>query len=278
MSRIASLVLASLLVVACGKDNPPKPSLPPEQPKKVNHVVVLSGQSNMVGVNTLEYRDPNPRILSLNLDDQIVVAADPLYDGLQGSDDLPASTGSGPGVAFADTYITYLDQDDTITLVPCARGGSSIFEQLERDQTSGFGVTYSNSLLEVCVSRAKKAMQQPDSKFAGTLYWQGETDALIGTDFDVWWKGLETIKSTYEREFGPKSKFVFAQLADNYWMNEQQQQEQWSSFKSKQYEYSISRQIPMVQTDDVCDIIDGIHCSYQGAYSIGKRYVQPFIE
>jgi len=89
--------------------------------QKPLHVFVLAGQSNMAGraeVGEID-RTPHPRVLTLNADDEWVIAIDPLHS------DKPKVAGVGPGLAFAKE-IADRNPDIRIGLVPTAVGGSAI--------------------------------------------------------------------------------------------------------------------------------------------------------
>src|SRR5687768_17925116 len=94
---------------------------PQRLPKKKNvWVFILSGQSNMAGRGFVEPQDTvsDPRILTINRNNEIILAKEPLhfYE--------PNLTGLDCGVSFARELIKH-QNTITILLVPVAVGGSS---------------------------------------------------------------------------------------------------------------------------------------------------------
>lgn len=94
--------------------------------KKKVWVFILAGQSNMAGRGFVEPQDtiPNERILTINKDNRIIYAKEPLhfYE--------PIRTGLDCGMSFAKELLPNLPPDISILLIPAAVGGSSTFQWL----------------------------------------------------------------------------------------------------------------------------------------------------
>lgn len=159
---LASLAVAAWPHRALAADEPPA-----TKPAARDHfkVFLLIGQSNMAGRGKVEEEDrrPHPRVLVLDKADEWAPAADPLHF------DKPQVAGVGPGLAFGRAVADALP-GDTIGLVPCAVGGTSI------GQWKPGGKLYAEA-----VRRAKVALRR--GTLAGILWHQGEADS--GTDEKV---------------------------------------------------------------------------------------------
>jgi len=126
------------------------------------HIYLLMGQSNMVGRDrrSLTSQVDNPHVLSLNHDNQWVVAREPI------TYDTQKAVGQGPGIPFAAEMLkTMLKADPAaaIGLVPCAVGGTPLSRWVK-----------GADLYEACIARAKIAAQS--GTIAGALWHQGEAD------------------------------------------------------------------------------------------------------
>ncbi len=123
------------------------------------HIYLLMGQSNMVGRDTrsLTSQVDNPRVLSLNHDNQWVVAREPI------TYDTRIPVGQGPGIPFAIEMLKVAPAA-TIGLVPCAVGGTPLSRWVK-----------GADLYEACIARAKIAAQA--GVITGVLWHQGEADA-----------------------------------------------------------------------------------------------------
>jgi Carbohydrate esterase, sialic acid-specific acetylesterase len=132
------------------------------------HLYLLMGQSNMVGRDTrsLASQVDNSRILSLNRENNWVVAREPIHS------DARIPPGQGPGIPFAQEALKS-DSKVTIGLVPCAVGGTSLSRWVK-----------GADLYEACVARAKLAAQA--GSIEGVLWHQGETDTTSQQNADTY--------------------------------------------------------------------------------------------
>ncbi len=126
------------------------------------HIYLLVGQSNMSGRGALDsvVQKPNPRILSLDQENNWQIAKDPLHFDR----DYAAV---GPGISFAKEML-HENKNIKIGLIPSAWGGSpmSVWEP---------GATYfENRPYDEAIARAKEAMK--DGVLKGILWHQGESD------------------------------------------------------------------------------------------------------
>jgi hypothetical protein len=172
------LVLAGVLVgvLCCSGLHAQQPTLsvnaapfvvaPPA--RKIFHIYLLMGQSNMVGRDTrsLASQVDDPRILSLNSDNKWVVAREPIHT------DARIPPGQGPGIPFAQEVLK-ADPSVTIGLVPCAVGGTPLSRWVK-----------GGDLYEACVTRAKLAAQA--GSIEGVLWHQGESDTTSQENADTY--------------------------------------------------------------------------------------------
>ena len=125
------------------------------------------GQSKMAGRGVLkdEYRNlHNSRVLMLNAKNEWVNAKNPVHF------DKPKAAGVGPGLAFgmslAEAFPT-----DTIYLVPCAVGGTSI----SKWEPGAFDEATNTHPYDDALLRIKEAMKI--GKIWGAIWLQGESDS-----------------------------------------------------------------------------------------------------
>jgi hypothetical protein len=130
-------------------------------------IYLLMGQSNMAGrgVITDEYKNlQNSRVLMLNDKNTWVLAKHPVHF------DKPKAAGVGPGLTFgiklAETY-----PKDTIYLVPCAVGGTSIAKW----EPGAFDKATNTHPYDDALLRIKEAMKK--GKIEGAIWLQGESDS-----------------------------------------------------------------------------------------------------
>jgi hypothetical protein len=153
-------------------------------------VYLLLGQSNMAGRGkiTSEYSNQqSPRVLMLTKNNTWIIAKHPLHF------DKPKSDGVGPGLSFgmamADAY-----PNDTIALVPCAVGGTSINKWV----AGAYDKTTNTHPYDDALIRIKEAMKKGEIK--GVIWLQGEADS--GTDIAIasYLNKLEELINTIRKE------------------------------------------------------------------------------
>lgn len=154
------------LAQSIGTFFPRQKELPGTIPSKSKvWVFVLAGQSNMAGRGTVEPQDtvPNVRILTVNNENEIVLAKEPLhyYE--------PTRTGLDCGLSFARMLLEDVPKDVSLLIVPAAVGGSSI-QQWLGDSTYREVKLLSN--FKNKIAKAKKV-----GTIKGILWHQGEANA-----------------------------------------------------------------------------------------------------
>ncbi len=197
LQHTAYLVLLSVTVMLCPtivgqtvrSDNFPSSILKPAKlpPRNDLWVFVLAGQSNMAGRGFVEPGDtiPNNRILTLNKNNEIVIAKEPLhfYE--------PTLTGLDCGVSFARKLLNHLPDSVSILLVPTAVGGSSIEHWL------GDSVWREVKLLSNFTEKIKVANDVGIIK--GILWHQGESNANTKEDIERYPKQMADLAEVFRK-------------------------------------------------------------------------------
>jgi hypothetical protein len=159
------------------------------------HIYLLMGQSNMVGrdIRSLATQVDNPRIVSLNADNQWVVAREPI------TSDARIPVGQGPGIPFAQEMLKS-EPKATIGLVPCAVGGTPL-----RRWVKGA------DLYEQCLVRAHLA--EKAGVLTGVLWHQGEADTGNEADATTYESRLTGMFKDMRTDLGlPELPIVAGQL------------------------------------------------------------------
>jgi hypothetical protein len=134
------------------------------------HIYLLIGQSNMAGRGTVQkvVTVTHPRVLMLDKNNRWVPAKAPLHF------DKPIA-GTGLGLVFGK-LMAQSNQEATIGLVPCAKGGSSINNWFPDSLHHG---TDSYPYREM-IDKSKIALSEGTLK--GILWHQGESDTKSAED------------------------------------------------------------------------------------------------
>ena len=153
------------LFISCSADTDQEPKPIQSQTDENIWVFLMAGQSNMAGRGTIESQDlvTNERIITINKDNEWVIAQEPLhfYE--------PSGAGLDCGMSFANELLNHIPDSITIAMVPCAVGGSSVFQWLNNEEHRGVEL-FSNFTEKVQLSKQKGAVK-------GILWHQGERNA-----------------------------------------------------------------------------------------------------
>lgn len=162
--------------------------------KKMIKSFLMLGQSNMAGRGFIDEVPPiyNERIQMLR-NGQWQMMTEPI------NYDRPVSGVSLAG-SFADAWCRE-NQEDTIGLIPCAEGGSSLDDW-----------AIDKVLFKHAISEAKFAMQT--SELVGILWHQGESDSFNG-NYKVYYEKLLVIIETLRKELNtPDIPLIIGGLPD----------------------------------------------------------------
>lgn len=172
----------------------------------------------------------------------------------------------GPGMAFGDRLFA-INGGERIGLIPCAKGGSRIWQWRRNLATS--------SLYGACVASVQALLQQYPTlqdKILGVIYWLGETDAtyaLPPIDWDAEFRAfVANLRSDLNR---PELAIVFVQLraetpSDAYpaW--------QWVRIEQAQALARLNDpRVRMVSATGIPYQPDGIHATTAGQIIMGQR-------
>jgi hypothetical protein len=134
-------------------------------PKENVWVFLMAGQSNMAGRGAIEAQDlvTDPRILSIDEQGAWITAKEPLhfYE--------PAGAGLDCGMSFARELLQYVPDSVCIAMIPCAVGGSSVYQWLGDSVHRGVQLL-TNFKQKVQISTGKGVIK-------AVLWHQGERNA-----------------------------------------------------------------------------------------------------
>ena len=126
-------------------------------------IFLMAGQSNMAGRGAIEAEDllTDNRILTINEFNSWIVAKEPLH--------FYENSGLDCGMSFAREMLKNVPDSITIAMIPCAVGGSSVFQWLSDKEHRGVKLL-SNFYEKVELSQKKGVIK-------GILWHQGESNA-----------------------------------------------------------------------------------------------------
>lgn len=172
------------------------------QPKPGKQIYLLMGQSNMAGrgVITDEYKNLKyTSVLMLNANNEWVPARHPVHF------DKPKVAGVGPGLAFGRAMAKAFIKD-TIYLVPCAVGGTSI----SKWEPGAFDKATSIHPYDDALLRINEAMKL--GKISGVIWLQGESDSNTKSSAIYLTKLTTLIERIRKETNNPKLPFVVGEL------------------------------------------------------------------
>lgn len=160
--------------------------------KENTWIFLLAGQSNMAGRGAVEAEDTvtNKRIITIDSLNRWVLAKEPLhfYE--------PRLAGLDCGLSFAQELLKAVPDSVTIAIVPCAVGGSSVFQWLEDSEYRGVKLL-GNFKEKVNYSKEKGVIK-------GILWHQGESNANPN-DIPVYGEALLELFGIFRDEIGNES-------------------------------------------------------------------------
>ena len=245
----------------------------PEELQGKLSLFILAGQSNMAGRGQVSEsdRNGNSRVFVFGNDYRWRIAVEPIDDPGNQVDrvSLDPDAGPGPGLAFA-TSLVEQRPDMAIGLIPCAMGGSSIY-QWRRSLSE-------DTLYGSCLKRVRAASTM--GNVAGLLFFQGEADAMAPELYqetvllpDEWGGRFRTLVNNWRDDLGwPELPVVFAQIgthaAPEIFVNWAIVQEQQGSVQMPLCE--------MITTDDLA-LADIVHFTSESYQIIGRRYAEAYL-
>jgi hypothetical protein len=223
-------------------------------------VFILAGQSNMAGRGLVEPQDtiPNQRVLTINQNNEIILAKEPLHFYEK------SMTGLDCGLSFGKTIVNHIPDSISILLIPTAVGGSSI------SQWIGDSLHRNVKLLTNFKERVKIAEKFGIIK--GILWHQGENDANK-TDLPDYKNRLVELFLKFREIVNNKElPIIIGELGaysnDQYWLKINDQINLYSLIDSN----SI-----VISTNDLKDKGDKVHFNSEGQRLLGQRFANGYI-
>lgn len=233
-------------------------------PKEKVWVFIMAGQSNMAGRGLVESGDTisHPRILTINKDNELIEAKEPLHFY------QPKLTGLDCGMSFARNLIGKLDSNTFILLLPTAIGGSSIKYWLNDSLFNG--IHLKSNFIEK-VELAKKY-----GMLKGILWHQGESDAT-SEKIPVYEQNLTELFSFFRSYTGNQSLPIILGELGSYTVKEEMKQN-WSLINEIiRKTASMNAFNALVETGDLKPKDDNIHFDSPSQRLLGQRYAEVFI-
>jgi hypothetical protein len=230
--------------------------------KKDVWIFMMAGQSNMAGRGIVEPEDtiPNERILTINANNEVVVAKEPLhfYE--------PNLTGLDCGLSFAHELIQNVDKSISILLVPTAVGGSSTLQWL------GDSLHRNVKLFSNFKERIQAVKKYGTIK--GILWHQGESDT--GDPHIPGYQGrLQQLFTKFRNEIGDPALPILIGELGSYSEN----QANWARINKAIHHYAEGdRHAFVINTQDLHAKEDKIHFDSPGQRMLGRRMAKKFLE
>lgn len=257
-----------LLSVSCNQpDSQTRTKNFPTQNRFVEHipnnknvwVFIMAGQSNMAGRAFVEPQDTieSPRILTINKNNRLVYAKEPLhfYE--------PSMTGLDMGLAFGKEIIKNIPDSISVMLIPTAVGGSTIDKWLTNKK---------HRHVELLKNfEDKVALGSSYGTIKGVLWHQGESDTkdtLAIVDYD---KKMSQLFKTFRKIINNKQLPIIVGEIGAFSNNKAN----WKRLNSKIRSYSKTDDfVDVISTSDLSDRGDLLHFDSKSIRILGERYAK----
>jgi hypothetical protein len=245
----------------------------PEEFQGKLSLFILAGQSNIAGRGEVPKagQDANARVFVFGNDYHWRLAVEPIDDPSNQVDKVSEDPDAGfsPALAFA-TSLLEERPDMVIGLIPCARGGSSIY-QWRRSLSE-------NTLYGSCLKRVRAASTM--GNVAGVLFFQGEADAIAPELYqesalfpNEWGDRFVVLVNNWRNDLGlPELPVVFAQIGSN---TEPDIFTNWAIVKEQQRSVEMPFCV-MITTDDLV-LKDAVHFTPESYQIIGQRFAEAYL-
>lgn len=266
MQYLIPILLLPLLLLLIHQErdrhHPQNVEYPEVMPDKENlWVFILAGQSNMAGRGEVQPQDtiPNPRVLSINKQGEIIIAKSPLhfYE--------PRRTGLDMGHRFGNVMAENLPDSVSVLLIPTAVGGSGIARWLDDDEFRGV------KLLSNFMQKAELAKSVGTIK--SVLWHQGESDSNE-RDIPMYRQRLGDLFTLFREIAGdPQLPVIQGELGlhDKNVVNR-------SRINEIIHEYSRDDpRTAVVPTIDLPHLGDSTHFSSVALRTMGERYAEAWL-
>ena len=224
-------------------------------------VFIMAGQSNMAGRGIVEPEDTvsDKRIFSINKDEQIITAKEPLhfYE--------PERTGLDCGLSFAKTLITKIPDSISVLIIPTAVGGSSIRQWLG-DSVFRNVKLFSNFLAKVEIAKQNGIIK-------GILWHQGESDANE-KNIPLHKERLHLLFSKFRSAIGNNELPVLLGELGSFSNNPSD----FNLINKAIHDYAAEdKNSRVISTKDLKDKGDHLHFDSEGQRTMGKRFASAYL-
>lgn len=228
-------------------------------------VFMMAGQSNMAGRGKIESQDlvTNKRILTIDENNQWIIAREPLhfYE--------PKGAGLDCGMSFARELLKHVPDSVSIAMMPCAVGGSSVFEWL--------GDSLHRNVKLLSNFRWKVDLAKDKGVIKCILWHQGERNAN-SHDIPLYEESLEILFSKFRALAGNSQlPIILGELGR--FAKPQEKQEMFDQVNE------IVRQVAQenpncffISSDGLTHKGDYLHFDSRSLRELGKRYAEKYIE
>ncbi|TVQ73701.1 MAG: sialate O-acetylesterase [Balneolaceae bacterium] len=236
---------------------------PEEIPSKENlWVFILAGQSNMAGRGLVEPQDtiPNPRVLTINEEEEIIIAKSPLhfYE--------PVRTGLDLGHRFGNVMTEHLPDSISVLIVPTAVGGTPISLWIEDHDFRGV------RLLTNFQEMTKLAGSVGTIK--AVLWHQGESDSNE-EGITHYKKRINELFSKF-REFAGDNELPI--LVGELGLHDKNAENR-GRINQIIHDYTASDPwSAVVPTTDLAHVGDSTHFNSESLRTMGERYAETYLQ
>ena len=224
-------------------------------------IFIMAGQSNMAGRGVVQPEDTisDPRILTINRNNEIIIAKEPLhfYE--------PTLTGLDCGVSFARHLIKEIDPSVTVLLVPTAVGGSSSQQWL--------GDSLHRNVKLLTNFRERVSAVKKYGTIKGILWHQGESDtnSRLIPGYEERLRKLFSELRLYCNN--PTLPIMLAELGSY-----SENPENWRLINQSIHHYASSdKNAVVINTQDLAPKEDKIHFNSEGQRAMGKRMAEKYL-
>lgn len=254
------ILIAIVFSFSCKQDKAPAVDANPVK------VIILAGQSNMVGQGNLKQIPPVPKYSSIAY-----------HDYGYKFDLKPSTTTFGPEVGIMEQLSNHYSNENFI-LIKYAIGGSSLTDwapdyTLEKAQQTGnprFGNMYRR--LHMIIDSVTNGKQV---EFAAMAWMQGERDSKIPEIGKVYQTNLSNFIAKIREDLNtPNLPFIIGKVnppQDRYpaMMDVREAQTSLSTTNPNVY---------LIETDDIEKWTDDLHYSTDGSLELGNRFGRKIVE
>jgi len=224
-------------------------------------IFLMAGQSNMAGRATIETQDlvTNARILSINSLNNWTIAKEPLHF-YEEADKLDC------GMSFARKLLENIPDSITIIMVPCAVGGSSVFQWLNDEEHRNVKLL-SNFKQKVQLSKQKGIIK-------GILWHQGESNAN-DNDIPIYKNALLELFSVFREQVGNDDLPIILGEIGHF---AEDDQELFDQINEIIHSMEDEKNCFWISSEGLTDRGDNLHFDSESQRKLGERYATKYLE